>query len=139
MLTRHTDIATVLHPAIAGGTGTGVVRRRTPLLGVVARWRVDTSRRGHCSTTSALAAPLSPRTLDGVLGHLDNFSPTALVTVGALGQCSVDRGERCKHGLVQLGLVRVNGGCVLAQVVETRKRLAAVAREGTLASVLAAG
>jgi hypothetical protein len=47
--------------------------------------------------------------------------------------------ELAHHGLVELGLVRVYGAGVLAQVVEPRELLGAVTGEGALAGVFSRG
>jgi hypothetical protein len=106
----------------------------------VARGRYATSSRGRSRSLllSSLVA-LSARPLHSILRNLDNLAAAPLLTVGALRESGVNRSKGCQHGLVQRRLVRMDGRCMLAQVVEAREGLATVAREGTLSGVLAAG
>lgn len=53
------------------------------------------------------------------------------------GQMGVQIGQLLHHGLVAVGLLRVDGLGMLSQVVKTREGLAAVALKRPLASVFA--
>lgn len=90
-------------------------------LGRVATWtrrNASGGSSGRCLLLGSLVA-FTSRTLNRVLGNLDNLAPPPLLTVGALRQCGMDRGERRQHGLVQRRLVGVDGRSVLAQVVQS--------------------
>jgi hypothetical protein len=83
------------------------------------------------------------RVLGGICGwrggcdgdrHLAPFPPWLAGLVGC-GHGGVEGGELAHHPLVLLLLICMDCLCMLAQIVETRELLGAVASEGTLASV----
>lgn len=122
---RSADVARVLDPA-ARGAGATMVRWRGTPSGVrrlvVARRsrRVSVAwRHPRRVRRAALGSPFAPRTLHGILGDFDDFATASLLAVGALRKSSMDLCQLGEHGFVQLGLVRVNGGSMLTQVVET--------------------
>lgn len=143
---RSRDVPGVLDPASRGTGATVVSRWRSPLVrglvvagSSVARVGVPAGRHGSSVGRTSLGPTFAARALHRVLRDLDDLTAATLLAVGTLRKRSMDLCQLGKHGLVQLGLVRMDSGRMLTQVVQSREGLATVARERTLASVLAEG
>lgn len=143
---RSSNVARVLNPASRGARATVVGRWRAPLVrGLVVTGSsvagVSVSGRGNGRSVgrTSFGSTFASRALHCVLRNFDNLTTATLLAVGALREGSVNLGQLRKHGLVQLGLVGMDGGSMLTQVVQSRESLATVAREGPLACVLAGG
>lgn len=127
-----------------GGSG-GVVERASTL---VAGGGAGTlmKRRQDVDAVLALDVHGGHRATRGDCSHCGSGGGSGSRGLGALasaalgggGHAGVERGELVHHTFVLVLLVCVDGLSVLAEVVEPRKLLAAVAGEGSLAGVLSA-